>query len=187
MSKKHDEKTSKNRDCLKKSPAFISRASKNIFSRKIVTKTTEIWLQKHLKRTYRLALKKYIVCGRDPVHLLTRGPGLSCSPPPPTTHTFRALDVLLRHSTSEIKLTVYNYLGSTNKNVCWAQDIIKGVPSDLPYIMIISTPNLPTKTSPNTFFQRRNRNEELSSMLSFEISHLSSTTSVEEVICRLWH
>ena len=33
----------------------------------------------------------------------------------------------------------------------------------------------------------KNRNEELSSMLSFEISHLSSTTSIEEVICRLRH
>ena len=30
-------------------------------------------------------------------------------------------------------------------------------------------------------------NEELSSMLSFVISHLSSTTSVEEVSCRLRH
>ena len=35
--------------------------------------------------------------------------------------------------------------------------------------------------------KRRNRNEDLSSMLSFESSHLSSTTSVEEVICRLRH
>ena len=46
---------------------------------------------------------------------------------------------------------------------------------------------LPIKTSTNTFFQRRNRNEELSSMLSFEISHMPSTTSVEEVICLLKH
>ena len=41
------------------------------------------------------------------------------------------------------------------------------------------------KSSQNTIFQRRNRNEELSLMLIFGISHLSSTTSIEEVICQL--
>ena len=51
----------------------------------------------------------------------------------------------------------------------------------------LQTPTMGETINKIRFFQRRNRNEELSSMLPFEISHLSSTTSVEEVICRLRH